>query len=165
MATDLFAVLDGAAASAAVPFVVVEMAGNPRGKGDPDTRVAYTKGSRKPFVLTYKATEDRVYEDAIGVRAKIAMRGLKLIPAGCPVAIRLFIMVPIPKSWPRRDRDAAVVGIMFPTGRPDHDNYSKSICDALTGIVWEDDSQICRSLIVKEYAECPGIIAEVYLLP
>lgn len=164
MATDLFAVLDGAAISA-VPFVVVEMACKPRGKGDPDVRIVFPKGGGRPFPQTYKTAEDRDYEDAIAWKAKAAMRGRKMIAAGCPVAVRMFIIVPIAKSWPRRDRDAAVAGTMFPTGRPDHDNYSKSICDALTGIVWADDSQICRSLIVKEYGENPGIIVEVYLLP
>lgn len=162
--SDLFAVLDGGATSA-LPFCVVELACTPRGKGDPDTRVIVPKGGGRPFVTVYKEAKDVAYEKAIAWKAKAAMRGRALLPAGTPVAIRLFVMVPVPKSWLRRDRDAALVGTLFPTSRPDHDNYSKSVCDALTGIVWADDSQVCRSLIVKEYADAPGIICEVFTLP
>jgi Holliday junction resolvase RusA-like endonuclease len=163
MSGDLFSVLDGGA-TAALPFCVVELACVPRGKGDPDTRVVIPKHGR-PFATVYKNPKDVAYERAIAWKAKATMRGRKLLVAGTPIAIRLFVMVPIAKSWPKRDRDAALVGTLFPTSRPDHDNYSKSVCDALSGIVWADDAQVCRSLIVKEYAEVPGIICEVFTLP
>lgn len=160
---DLFAVLDNGGAPAS-PFVVVEVPCDPRGKGRPRSRVVVPKFKR-PFVHVYPDPADVAYEKVIAWRAKAAMRGKQPIPAGQPVAVRIFVLVPIPKSWPKRDRDAAVVGTMFPTSKPDQDNYAKSVCDAFNGIVWADDSQICRSLVVKEYGESPGLLVEVYLLP
>lgn len=173
MPTDLFAVLDGAAANAA-PFVVITMPGKPRGKGDQDQRIiiprpgtkSWANGRRQPFAVRYldKATE--AYMGELAQHAKNAMRraGKSPIPLGTPIAIRLFAIFPVPKSWSNRDRDAALAGTIFPTGKPDNDNIAKQ-ADAFKGIVWDDDAQVCRTLIVKEYGEKPGIIIEVYLLP
>lgn len=35
--------------------------------------------------------------------------------------------------------------------RPDLDNVTKGICDALNGVLWKDDSQICRLSVWKTY--------------
>lgn len=161
MAADLFAVLDGAATSAA-PFVTVVFPGNPRGKGRPRSRIA-GKGP-KQFVHVYTDPKTAKFEADLAWIAKGAMKGRQPLAAGVPIAVRMFVMVPIPVSWPKRDRDAALVGTMFPTSKPDSDNYLK-ILDAFNEIVWADDSQICRSLVVKEYGEKPGLIIEVYTLP
>jgi Holliday junction resolvase RusA-like endonuclease len=56
-----------------------------------------------------------------------------------------------------------LVGKRWPTVKPDDDNYCKAL-DALNGVVWDDDCQRCRTLIVKEYAENPGLIVEVFKL-
>jgi len=37
-------------------------------------------------------------------------------------------------------------------GKPDCDNLAKSVCDALNGILWDDDRQICRLVVEKWYA-------------
>lgn len=44
-------------------------------------------------------------------------------------------------------------GILKPTQKPDCDNISKAICDALTGLIWRDDSQITDLYVSKRYAE------------
>ena len=90
------------------------------------------------------------------------MRGRS--PLNEALAVRIFAMIPIPKSWPAKKRDAALVGLIYPDGRPDWDNYGKIASDALNKVVWEDDGQIVKSLVVKEYAENPGLIIEVFKL-
>ena len=45
-------------------------------------------------------------------------------------------------------------------GRDDFDNLAKSTCDALTGILWEDDGQVVHVVALKMYAagdEGPGV--------
>jgi len=46
-------------------------------------------------------------------------------------------------------------GIVRPTIKPDCDNISKIICDAIThlGSVWKDDSEVSTLLVQKKYGE------------
>ena len=42
--------------------------------------------------------------------------------------------------------------VVYKTSKPDlQDNLLKGVCDALTGILWERDQQICRVDTVKLY--------------
>ena len=42
----------------------------------------------------------------------------------------------------------------FMMQKPDDDKLTRAIADALTGVVWRDDSQICRRLISKSWGDC-----------
>lgn len=145
---------------------MISLAGAPRGKQAHKSRWVPpnpSKGRFKGFIHNYLPKETEKYQQAMAKAAQRAMGNKPVIPAGVPFGMRLFIMVPVPKSWPKRDRDAALAGTIFPTVKPDDDNVSKAL-DALNGVVWADDCQRCRSLLWKEYAENPGIIIEVYKL-
>ena len=67
---------------------------------------------------------------------------------------------------PLRGRLAIEVTIYFKTKRrADWDNFHKLSMDALSGIVWEDDSQIEQALVRKCYdKERPRIEVEVRVL-
>lgn len=46
----------------------------------------------------------------------------------------------------------------YPTVRPDLDNYIKLVMDALNGLVWKDDAQVCSITAHKTYSKTePGI--------
>lgn len=55
------------------------------------------------------------------------------------------------------------VTIYFPTKRrADWDNFHKLSMDALSGIVWEDDSQIVEAVVRKDYdKERPRVEVEI----
>ena len=57
----------------------------------------------------------------------------------------------IPSSWSRKKRMEADSGIIRPITRPDCGNYEKGFYDALTGIVWVDDSIITDKNVRKRY--------------
>ena len=57
----------------------------------------------------------------------------------------------IPSSWSRKKRMEADSGIIRPVTRPDCGNYEKGFYDALTGIVWVDDSIITDKNVRKRY--------------
>jgi Holliday junction resolvase RusA-like endonuclease len=42
---------------------------------------------------------------------------------------------------------------VHPTTKPDLDNYVKGVMDALNGIFWVDDAQICKAVVEKRYAK------------
>lgn len=50
----------------------------------------------------------------------------------------------------------------YHTKTPDGDNLLKFVCDALNGVFWIDDKQICDSLVMKRYADdMPRIVVTV----
>lgn len=85
------------------------------------------------------------WRDDIRAAAKVAM-GERPPYAG---AIRLFCEfgMPVPKSMPKSKQ-----GWLPHTTKPDVDKLFRALSDALTGIAWVDDSQVCVSAINKVYA-------------
>jgi Holliday junction resolvase RusA-like endonuclease len=69
----------------------------------------------------------------------------------------------IPKSWPKKKQEQALMGIVKPTIKPDLSNYLKGIEDALNGIAYIDDSQIVLVYVTKQYATEPR--AEIRIWP
>jgi Holliday junction resolvase RusA-like endonuclease len=82
------------------------------------------------------------------------MEGRKLL-AG-PLTVEVLAFVPIPKSFSKAKRQAAVEGAVRPVTRPDVDNHIKNL-DALNGIAWSDDSQIVTLRAAKYYSEHPRL--------
>lgn len=79
--------------------------------------------------------------------------------------IYLQYSFPIPQSMPKMLKEAILLdkNIVYRAKRPDlEDNLFKGLADALSGLIWEDDSIIVESnLIRKVYAEIPGIVMEL----
>lgn len=165
MLATLFDVIENGTASA-VPFVVIEVPGEPQGKKAHESR--YIPRSphtgRGGFIHNYLPSQTVKYQNTIAKAANKAMGNKPMIGPGVAFAMRLFMIMPVPMSWSQKKRDAALAGTIYPTVKPDDDNCSKAL-DALNGLVWHDDSQRVKSLIVKEYGENPGLYIEIYLLP
>ena len=79
-----------------------------------------------------------------------------------PVWVCIHIIQAIPKSWSKKKRARAEAGEIFPLGRNgDIDNIAKSILDALNGFAYEDDCQVTRLMISKEYGTEPRAIVQL----
>lgn len=59
----------------------------------------------------------------------------------------------VPKSYSKKKRDMCLTGHIRPTVKPDTDNISKNIKDALNGIAYPDDKQVVEERISKFYGE------------
>jgi Holliday junction resolvase RusA-like endonuclease len=138
-------------------MITVELEGEPKGKGRPRSRVAWTKDGR-PFVAVYTPSDTRQYELALSWAAKTAMRGHP--PFEGPLEIYVEAHFGVPPSWSRKKRDAALADVIRPTGAPDWDNCGK-VTDAFNGIVWRDDSQVVDARVIKRYAEQPLLRVKV----
>lgn len=74
-------------------------------------------------------------------------------PIDGPVRVDIDFFLPRPKRLMRRkDPD----GPLRHAARPDVDNLWKSTADALRGIAWRDDAQVCATLARKWYCEKNG---------
>lgn len=62
---------------------------------------------------------------------------------------------PIPKSTSKKKRELIELGLIQPTKKPDLDNIAKVILDALNGLAYYDDAQVCQLEIMKCYSDTP----------
>ena len=122
-------------------FFTVE--GTPIGKGRPKF------ARRGSFVTTYTPTKTRDYESLIAEAARKAMGSSE--PLETPIAAYIYIVVPVPQSYPKKRRDACLNGLERPTKKPDADNILKAFFDAMNGIVYKDDCQIVSIHATKNY--------------
>ena len=118
---------------------------------------AGSRGKRR-----YTPASMAVYKLCVGMEARMAMKAGE--PSRGPVEIRYSFGLPVPKSWSKKDRAAALRSDIFPTVKPDLDNLEKLISDALKQIVYDDDKQICDSYTTKRYSGRAGVTVTVKAL-
>ena len=114
--------------------------------------VPVPKGSAKAFVVKGRAivTQDngakqKPWASSISYTAMQAMRFEK--PVSGPVSISLTFYMPRPKGHYGSGKNSALVKDSAPqnhVSKPDLDKLIRCVKDALTGVVWNDDSQVCR---------------------
>lgn len=79
-----------------------------------------------------------------------------------PVAIYITFGMPRPKLQTRVRYGKVVVKPLYrealPDVAPDLDKLTRAVMDALTGVCYRDDAQVCILLVSKEYAEFTEIV-------
>lgn len=140
------------------PDAVIELAGEPRGKGRPRSRIAH-KASGSQFIAVYTDPETESYEGALRWTAAAAMRGRA--PFHHALKVRVIATMSVPRSWSGKRRNQALGGLIRPVVKPDADNILKTL-DALNKIVWRDDSLIVECTVEKHYGELPSLRIEVW---
>lgn len=112
--------------------------------------VAQPKGSAKAFVVKDRAvvTNDnpktRPWAALVRDAAQQAAGATIACPRGVPVVLGLSFVLPRPVSLPKR--------VQAHTKKPDVDKLTRAVLDALTGVVWQDDSQVVDVSATKRYA-------------
>ena len=91
-------------------------------------------------------------ERDIAVMALASMAGTAPLRSGVSVEIRFNM--PIPPSWSKKRHEK--MELKYHTVKPDLDNLVKTVKDALNGIVWLDDAQVCALEASKSYSPDPG---------
>src|SRR6266404_7912955 len=77
------------------------------------------------------------------------------------IEIHLSFYMPIPKHIKGIERQKMVNNCAKHIKRPDLDNLAYIVTNALKGIVYNDDSQICRMVFEKMYSETPKTVIKV----
>jgi len=118
------------------------------------------KGSAKAFVVKGRAivTQDngakqKPWASSISYTAMQFMKFQK--PFTGPMSISLTFFMPRPKGHYGSGKNSATVKESSPrhhVQKPDLDKLIRCVKDALTGVVWNDDSQVCEiTETVKQY--------------
>ena len=129
-----------------------EIEGKIKGKGRP----RFAKfGS---FVKTYTPTDTASYENLIKVQFRISCGKWY---SELPLKMKITAIHGIVKSATKKDRAKMLSGELLPTKKPDADNITKIICDALNGIAYKDDTQVVDLEVKKIYGEVEKVIVEI----
>lgn len=75
--------------------------------------------------------------------------------------VDLIFYRPVQRSLSKTESARRLSNESKPIVKPDVDNYVKATLDALTGVLWHDDSQIVKLVSEKRYGETGMIIISV----
>lgn len=101
----------------------------------------------------YTDPKTRSFERAVAVLARKAYPGP---PLTGPIGLELTFHLPRPKSAPKR--------VVWPAVRPDLDNQIKGVKDALNGILYGDDGQVCILAARKVYGSPSRIDVRAWVI-
>jgi Holliday junction resolvase RusA-like endonuclease len=153
----------------AEPYVTIEVdwpldkGGRVRATGKGRPKFA----ARGSFVTAYTPAKTRKFENTLKAAAIAAMTAHSLKPLNEALALRIDAQMPIPQSWSKAKRAAAIAGDIMPTTRPDWENIAK-LTDGINRddnkqpIVWGDDAHVVAGYVIKTYAERPRLTITVY---
>ena len=134
--------------------------GIPKGKERP--RVCRINGRS----LTYTPKQTTQYEKLVRASYTAVSKIFFFFDKDTPLEISIIALFSIPKSVGKKLKNSMLTGDILPIKKPDSDNIVKIILDALNGVAYWDDSQVCRVYFEKIYAEKPEtkvIIKEISL--
>ena len=129
----------------------------PRGKERP--RMCFKNGR----TIAYTPKPTRSYEKRLGSFVSKLMRkkGWKRFEGKIPLKCIIQAFYPIPSATSKSITEKMQSGEILPACTPDCDNVLKIILDALNGVVYEDDKQICNVIFSKNYSLVPKIRVQI----
>lgn len=118
-------------------------------------------GKARPRVTrwgTYTPKRTKDYEDAVKQAYKSVYKDG---PIKGPIRIEITFYMYIPKNTSQVRTKAKIEDEILPTKRPDFDNMTKCITDALNGLAFEDDNQVVEAHIYKKFSDEPRAEVEI----
>jgi Holliday junction resolvase RusA-like endonuclease len=118
----------------------------------PRQRHRVIQSAGKTYAMNYTPKRDPVNEFKATVRMawQSAFRalgdGVFYWGNDTPMRLHVVAIFPRPKSKTRKRGDNPR---LLKTSKPDWDNVGKSVSDALSGLAWNDDSQVVDARVVK----------------
>ena len=112
-------------------------------------------------VETYTPAKTKVFEAYVAAYYKKMTEGYKF-DQGTPLAVTILFAMPVPSSKTKKTKKDMIDGRIQHTVKPDLDNLSKALLDALNGVAWHDDSQIVQLNVQKIYSEQPHIFLSIH---
>lgn len=125
--------------------------GTPVGKGRP--KFSTFNGQ----ATAYTPAKTVNYENLVKLSVQQQQKGQKPFDKDVPLQADIIAYFPIPKSTSMKRKKMMLDGQIRHTKKCDADNLAKSILDALNGIAFYDDSQVCELSVSKLYSDNPRV--------
>lgn len=114
------------------------------------------KGKARPRMNTltgiaYTPTNTKDYENLIKQYFKIKYPRFNILQGRVYVDIKAYFK--IPKNTSKKNTESMLNGEISPTKKPDIDNVTKAVLDALNKMAFNDDNQITKLNVEKFYAQ------------
>lgn len=118
------------------------------------------------FVKAYDPKKSRDYKSLLRTMAQEVYKERPDFQPfeGVPLGLRVHVYRSIPKSFSKKKHEDAILGKIRPITKPDCTNYIKGIEDAISGVLWKDDSLIVDDVCRKFYSDQPRIEMVVWSL-
>lgn len=100
-------------------------------------------------VRTYTPRKTQDYEDLV----RISYRAVSKRKLEGAISATIYGYFEPPKSVSKKERAKMLSGEVSYIKKIDSDNLAKSILDALNGVAYDDDSQVCLLIVQKLYGE------------
>lgn len=150
--------------------------GEPHGKARPRStaKVVYVGANRQPEAIITVHSDPEMRRLEAEILRLFRERFPDHQPWTGPVMIRFTAVFPVPASWTKAQKAAAMTGKVYHQSTPDKDNIEKLIVDALTppqakrgkdpvsphGYAWVGDGQV-QGGGVKRYGQVPRVEVEL----
>lgn len=110
-------------------------------------------GKKFPIITDSKTPELRAFEHNVRALALVEMDRYALPCAQeQPFEVLLVYYMPRPNGDYTKSGELTASARTEPWTKPDLDKLERATLDALTGMVWDDDSRVCRVVKEKRYA-------------
>jgi crossover junction endodeoxyribonuclease RusA len=121
------------------------------------TRAFIPRGWTRP-VITTDNSKLKPWRQELAQTALILMResGAQIAARGVPISVALSFVFEKPRSEQKSK--------IHKTTKPDLDKLLRAVLDALTGIVYQDDSQVCECRVTKFFGSPARIEVQVRTL-
>lgn len=128
--------------------------GEPKGKQRPRTGV--TRDGRR---VMYTPAQTSNYENYIKLMYQLNCKDTKL---SGPLHASITGVFAVPSSESRKRQAQMLSGEIRHTKKIDCDNLAKIVLDALNGLAYDDDKQVCELEVRKVYGETPLVSVSIW---
>lgn len=125
---------------------------------EPTPQLRPRVSSRGGYVRVYDPPKVHQFKNLLHDLASAQYKRPPLMGA---LEVDLIFYRPVQRSLSKTERSRRLSNQSKPVIKPDVDNYVKATLDALTGVLWHDDSQIVKLVSEKRYSETGKIIINV----
>lgn len=109
----------------------------------------FHKKTGRIVVVDAGGKKTKKWRDVVSIAAKAAMDGNAFLEP--PISLIIEFRMPRPQHHFKPNGDIKSNVPWVPIVRPDITKLLRSTEDAMTGIVWKDDSHICEQIITRMY--------------
>lgn len=114
---------------------------------------------KKIFSHAYKDSKQKNNETALEY---LLLKHIPKEPFSGALAVHFIAYLPYPKTMKKSDKQLAAENKLYPVKKPDVDNLTKQLLDALTRLrFWNDDCQIIEVCSKKLYDTIPRWEVEI----